>query len=78
AGHPLRVSVNISTRHLLDARFLEDLQEMLAKYPGLRPELVEIEITESAPLRDMLEAQRLLVACHRLGVRVALDDFGTG
>ncbi|WP_404813028.1 putative bifunctional diguanylate cyclase/phosphodiesterase, partial [Acidithiobacillus ferridurans] len=78
AGHPLRVSVNISTRHLLDARFLEDLQEMLAKYPGLRPEQVEIEITESAPLPDMPEAQRLLVACHRLGVRVALDDFGTG
>ena len=75
---PLRVSVNISSRHLLDVRFLEDLQEMLAKYPGLRPEQVEIEITESAPLRDMPEAQRLLVVCRRLGVRIAIDDFGTG
>ncbi|MHB1705202.1 MAG: EAL domain-containing protein [Acidithiobacillus sp.] len=78
AGLPLRVSVNISPCHLLDARFLEDLQEMLAKYPGLRPEQVEIEITESAPLRDMPEAQRLLVSCRRLGVRIAIDDFGTG
>ena len=78
AGLPLRVSVNISPCHLLDARFLEDLQEMLAKYPGLRPEQVEIEITESAPLRDIPEAQRLLVSCRRLGVRIAIDDFGTG
>ncbi|MBU2858385.1 EAL domain-containing protein [Acidithiobacillus ferrooxidans] len=78
AGLPLRVSINISTRHLLDARFLEDLQEVLAKHPGLRPEQIEIEITESAPLRDMPRAQSCLIACHRLGVCVALDDFGTG
>ncbi|MHB8249450.1 MAG: EAL domain-containing protein [Acidithiobacillus sp.] len=77
-GMPLRISVNISTRHLLDARFLEDLQEVLARHPGLPPEQVEIEITESAPLSDMAGAQVLLGACHRLGVRVALDDFGTG
>ena len=77
-GMPLRISVNISTRHLLDARFLEDLQEALANHPGLPPEQVEIEITESAPLSDMAGAQVLLGACHRRGVRVALDDFGTG
>ncbi len=77
-GLPLRVSVNISTRHLLDTRFLEDLREALAKHPDLRPEQIEIEITESAPLRDMLGAQILLNACRRLGVRIALDDFGTG
>ncbi|WP_223306711.1 EAL domain-containing protein [Acidithiobacillus ferrivorans] len=77
-GLPLRLSVNISTRHLLDARFLEDLREALARHPGLPPEQVEIEITESAPLLDLQGAQEILHSCRRLGVRVALDDFGTG
>ncbi|MHB8265484.1 MAG: EAL domain-containing protein [Acidithiobacillus ferrivorans] len=77
-GLALRVSVNISTRHLLDTRFLDDLQEALARHPGLPPEHLAIEITESAPLTDMAGAQMLLRACNRLGVCVALDDFGTG
>ena len=77
-GLALHMSVNISTCHLLDARFLDDLQEALTRHPDLPPEHIEIEITESAPLRDMAGAQTLLRACNRLGVRVALDDFGTG
>ncbi|WP_308389851.1 EAL domain-containing protein [Acidithiobacillus sp. AMEEHan] len=77
-GLSLRISVNISARHLLDTRFLKDLQEALARHPSLPPEQFEIEITESAPLADLAEAQSLLAACHRLGVRIALDDFGTG
>ncbi len=77
-GLSLRLSVNISTRHLLDARFLEDLREALARHPGLPPEQVEIEITESAPLLDLQGAQEILHSCRRLGIRVALDDFGTG
>lgn len=77
-GLDLRVSVNISAHHLLDARFLEDLQNALQKYPDLPPEQIEIEITESAPLRDMEHAQARLMACNALGVGIALDDFGTG
>ncbi|WP_348550714.1 EAL domain-containing protein [Acidithiobacillus sp.] len=77
-GLPLRVAVNISTRHLLDARFLEDMQEALANHPSVLPEQLEIEITESAPLLNLAEAQTVLKSCQGLGVRIALDDFGTG
>ena len=77
-GLALHMSVNISSCHLLDARFLDDLQEALARHPDLPPEHIEIEITESAPLSDMAGAQTLLRACNQLGVRIALDDFGTG
>ncbi len=77
-GLSLRIAVNISTRHLLDSRFLEDLQEALHQHPGLPPEQLEIEITESAPLQNLHEAQTVLEACRRLGVHIALDDFGTG
>ncbi len=78
AGLPLRISVNISTRHLLDARFLDDLREAMAKYPDMPPNQLEIEITESAPLSDMAGARMQLRICNQLGVHVALDDFGTG
>ncbi|UBU61497.1 EAL domain-containing protein [Acidithiobacillus ferrooxidans] len=77
-GLVLRISVNISARHLLDARFLDDLREILANHPDIPQNQLEIEVTESAPLIDMAGAQVLLGACHRMGVRVALDDFGTG
>lgn len=77
-GLQLRVAVNISTRHLLDARFLEDLREALANHPSVPLKQLEIEITESAPLLNLAEAQTVLKACQGLGVRIALDDFGTG
>lgn len=77
-GLPLHISVNISTHHLLDARFLEDLREALDRHPGLRPGQIKIEITESAPLHDLPGAQAILNDCRHLGVRIALDDFGTG
>ncbi|MGC9216272.1 putative bifunctional diguanylate cyclase/phosphodiesterase [Acidithiobacillus sp.] len=77
-GLPLRVSVNISAHHLLDQRFLSDLQAALDAHPDLPASAVEIEITETAPLLDFTGARETLLACNRLGVRIALDDFGTG
>lgn len=45
---------------------------------GLKPERLELEITESVPLRDDPATRETLQALHGLGVRIALDDFGTG
>lgn len=78
SGLPLRMSVNISARHLLDPRFSADLEEVLTRYPGIPAAFVEIEVTESAPLRDLEMARQSLARANDLGVRVALDDFGTG
>ncbi|MHB1707116.1 MAG: EAL domain-containing protein [Acidithiobacillus sp.] len=77
-GLPLRIAVNISAHHLLDQRFLSDLQAALDAHPDLPASAVEIEITETAPLLDFAGARETLLACNRLGVRIALDDFGTG
>ncbi|MDA8364022.1 MAG: EAL domain-containing protein [Gammaproteobacteria bacterium] len=77
-GLPLRICVNISALHLLEPRFHADLEEALGRHPDLAARYVEIEITESAPLRDFEAAQRVLEGCVRLGVRISLDDFGTG
>ncbi|AWP24442.1 diguanylate cyclase [Acidiferrobacter sp. SPIII_3] len=77
-GLPLRISVNVSAAYLLDPGFLGDVRAMFARHPRLVASALEIEITESAPLRDLGCVHQTLHACLALGLRVALDDFGTG
>lgn len=45
---------------------------------GLRPDRLEIELTESALVRDLEAAKEVLGSLREAGVRIALDDFGTG
>ncbi len=77
-GLNLRLAIKISARHLLDARFLEDLHEALARHPALPPQRLELEITESAPLQDQETTLQRLQECRNGGVRIALDQFGIG
>lgn len=77
-GLLLRVGINISARHLLDAEFLNDTRNILSLYPDLRHDLIELEVTESAPMLDFQTAIATLNAINDLGIHVALDDFGTG
>ncbi|NKN32570.1 EAL domain-containing protein [Marichromatium bheemlicum] len=77
-GHPLSVSVNIATRHFQHIDFVARLQAILAEYPGVAPERLEIEILESVALGDVEAMRAVITACQALGVRFALDDFGTG
>ncbi|SDN62085.1 sensor domain-containing phosphodiesterase [Vreelandella arcis] len=74
----MRVSVNISPRHLLHPGFLPQLQSLLNAYPHIEPNRLSLEILESATLDDMQAALTVLSACQALGIDVALDDFGTG
>lgn len=75
-GHRWRMAVNISVVQLQDANFLQQLWSTIDD-AGIPPEFFEIEITESAALRDTDAAQAIVSECRRRGVRVALDDFGT-
>ena len=77
-GLNIALAVNISPTHLLDPRFIGDLDAALSAHPAASSAGFEIEITESAPLAEMARAREVLAACARLGVRVAFDDFGAG
>ncbi|MFI0433625.1 MAG: EAL domain-containing protein, partial [Candidatus Nanopelagicales bacterium] len=47
--------------------------------PEVAPNMLELEIVESAALGDIQHVGKLILACQQeLGVRFALDDFGTG
>ena len=73
----VKVNVNVSPEQLLEDDFAEDIVAVLAE-TGLRPERLEIEVTESIFLRDASIARAALEQVLALGCDVALDDFGTG
>lgn len=73
----VRLSIDIYPSQLKD-RFLPARILRILEETGLAPERLEMEITESALVADMENAQLVLGALRTAGVRVALDNFGTG
>ena len=74
---PLTIAVNVSTVQIHHANFAHTLSDILTR-SGLPPERLEVEITETALIRDMARALTTLRQVKGLGVRIAMDDFGTG
>jgi diguanylate cyclase (GGDEF)-like protein len=77
ADPTLRMSVNISARHLADGT-LPSLVESAMRDAGLEPGCLMIEVTETVLMTDVQRSQATLHALRNLGVGVAIDDFGTG
>lgn len=73
---PPPIAVNVSPGRLL-VTDVGDFERVLARH-GVPPELIEIEVTEHAVMRDVEHAMTVLGGLRDLGVRVAVDDFGTG
>ncbi len=74
---PLTVAVNVSAVQLYNADFVRELHQILLQ-AGLPPRRLEIEITETALVRDFNRALTTLRLIKALGIRIAMDDFGTG
>ena len=75
--NPLVVAVNVSGIQIHAPNFVQLVHEVLFQ-TGLKPGRLEIEITETALIRDPARAQATLRQLKALGVRIAMDDFGTG
>lgn len=76
-ANPLYVAVNVSPLQLLDADFVDLLSSVLLE-TGLSPSRLEVEITETAMIRDAVRTLAALRRLKAIGVRIAMDDFGTG
>jgi len=74
---PLAIAVNVSAVQLHSPHFVPFVHSALCE-SGLTPERLEIEITETALIRDPARALLTLRQLKALGVRIAMDDFGTG
>jgi diguanylate cyclase (GGDEF)-like protein len=73
----LTMAVNISPSQLRNPNFAERIFAIL-KDTGMRPQDLEIEITESILLEDEMAASDAIRSFRRAGIKIALDDFGTG
>jgi PAS domain S-box-containing protein/diguanylate cyclase (GGDEF)-like protein len=77
AGLPVvPVSVNLSA-HQFNDQLVGTVGRVLAEC-GIEPELLELELTESASMADADKSVALLAQLKGMGVRLSIDDFGTG
>ena len=74
---PLTIAVNVSAVQVHNENFAHSVHEILFE-TGLPPQRLELEITETALVRDLHRALATLRRIKMLGVRIAMDDFGTG
>ncbi|MDJ0461058.1 EAL domain-containing protein [Streptomyces sp. H27-C3] len=73
----LFVSVNVAVRQVWDSDLVADVAAILAE-TGLAPELLQLELTESAVMGSAGRPLEALQALSDMGVHIAIDDFGTG
>jgi len=73
----LTIAVNVSAVQIHSPAFAHTVHEVLIE-TGLKPSRLEVEITETALIRDMVRAITTLRQIKALGVEIAMDDFGTG
>lgn len=73
----LRLAVNLSVRSVEAPALIGRIEERLERF-DLPPSQLELEVTESAAVRDGDRVVDALGRLRQVGVQVALDDFGTG
>ena len=76
-GRPINTSVNISPSMLGNTQLPEKLMQMI-KAVGIGPELLTLEITESAVMENVAHCLSTLARLKMKGFTLSIDDFGTG
>ena len=74
---PLPVSVNVSRVDIYKENVPEMFNALIEKY-RLPPELIELEITESAYMSDYRQLEGVVKDLRQRGFTVLMDDFGSG
>ncbi len=74
---PQSISVNLSQKHFASGDLPTTVCNVLAE-SGLSPHELQMEITETAVMHDVVASRTILTELKKVGVKLALDDFGTG
>jgi len=70
------MNVNLSMRQFQEQNLPEIIRGTIEK-TGLEPNLLKLEITESAAMKDAVNSLSIMTTLKGLGVSLAIDDFGT-
>ncbi len=73
----LIVSVNLSARQFYNNDLVQTIKQILAQ-TTLSADSLELEITETATMRNTKLAKQILFKLHQMGISLSMDDFGTG
>jgi diguanylate cyclase (GGDEF)-like protein/PAS domain S-box-containing protein len=71
------IAVNLSGRSLSEPSLPQYISESLRSH-GVNPSRLIVEITETAAVSDLHDAQRMIEALRQMGCGISLDDFGVG
>ncbi len=77
AGHPFRLSVNLSPRQFRQTGFVSWLKDLLDS-TGADPNHLTLEVTENLVIQNINEVVSRMSEISALGIRFSIDDFGTG
>ena len=76
-GLHINMSVNLSASLLDHSDLVGTIRVMLTAH-HLPPEVLTIEITETAQIENSRQARQTLAQLRRTGIRLSIDDYGTG
>jgi diguanylate cyclase (GGDEF)-like protein/PAS domain S-box-containing protein len=74
---PDAIAINVSALELKDPAFSDRIARTIGE-AGLDPRRLQVELTESALMRDMQASAQALQRLKDIGLSIAIDDFGTG
>jgi diguanylate cyclase (GGDEF)-like protein len=73
----IRVAVNLSARQFQQPNLVEMVAQILTD-TGLKPEFLELEITETIAMQNIKITKEKLEQLTTMGIHISMDDFGTG
>jgi diguanylate cyclase (GGDEF)-like protein len=73
----VRISFNLSVRDIASPDAVLRIMALVER-SGIAPDRIDLEVTETAVMRDFEQASEALRCLKQLGVHISLDDFGTG
>ena len=76
-GRDLQIGINVSPKQLDAINFIEEVRSLIQEY-DVKPEWLDIEITESSTMNSATRMEEILTVLAGIGVSISIDDFGTG
>jgi diguanylate cyclase (GGDEF)-like protein len=75
--YPIQVAVNVSSVQFGRDTFVDEVMEVLNR-TGLKPDLLQLELTESVMLNGVSRPAEMMKRLSAIGISLAIDDFGMG
>lgn len=73
----IEVSINLSSKTLLDRTLIDKISEILLEFPDISHKL-RFEIADVTAMQNLAQVRNVVAQIKQLGCKITLDDFGLG